>query len=266
MRERQSAFLAGQLAERIEQEQPGRIHCIKLVTTRFKTTTTIVYNRQRVNAPVNVREDDSDDSDEEGDGAEHGSGPPAQNVAAPKPAAAAKTAAAGAAHAVKQRGGNGAVVGSSGGWQQPRKPARQTPQPQPKQGKQPADRNAISARGSAAMEQGQLSALANSINQISKEVCPGSTFPVKRQLPIDGKQVEVQLVPTCLAAEMLRQHPNLIGQRLKHCFLTHDGAAARELIVPTEPKQVSAFASSLAPKLQSQEAGEDEDMGFAQFD
>ena len=90
MRERQSAYLAGQLAERIEQEQPGRIHCIKLVTTRFKTTTTIVYNRQRVNAPVNVREDDSDDSDEEGDGAELGSGPPAQNVAAPKPAAAAE--------------------------------------------------------------------------------------------------------------------------------------------------------------------------------
>ena len=32
-RERQAAFVAGQLAMRIEDDNPGRIHCIKVATT-----------------------------------------------------------------------------------------------------------------------------------------------------------------------------------------------------------------------------------------
>ena len=158
--------------------------------------------------------------------------------------------------AAKQRDARAGTAISSG-WQQPRKPARHAkPQAKPQQAKQPAsDRNAISARGSAALEPGQLAALANSVTQISKEVCPGSTFTITRQLPIDGKQVEAQLVPTCMAAEALRQYPKVSGERIKHCFLTGNGAELREMLVPIEPMLVETRARS-----------DSEDMGFNMFE
>ena len=69
-RERQSTFVAGQLAMRIENQTPGRIHCIKVSTTRYKTVTTIVFDKnKRVCAPTSV-DDDAYDSDGSGDGDE----------------------------------------------------------------------------------------------------------------------------------------------------------------------------------------------------
>ena len=103
---------------------------------------------------------------------------------------------------------------------------------------------------------GQLSALANSIIQISKEFCPPSTFTIARQLLIDGKQVQVQMVPTCLAAEALRQHPREAGERFKHCFLTGNSTELREMLVPVEP--MTLFGSG--------DASSDVDMGFDLFD
>ena len=178
VRERQTAMLVGQLAAQLEDKQPGRIFAVKLTCTRYKSTGTIVFNQRRVRAPTNERDagddsDDDDDSDDEGGaGSGPGSGPPVHTVAASKPAgaAAAKTAAAGTADAAKQRDGRGAATSSPGGWQLPRRPAKQQPQQQPKQ--QKADRNAISARGQGQLQPGQLSAIANSVSATSREVCP----------------------------------------------------------------------------------------------
>ena len=61
-RERQSTFVAGSLAMRIEEKTPGRIHCIKVSTTRYKTVTTIVFDRKRnkrVRAPIECRPSDA---------------------------------------------------------------------------------------------------------------------------------------------------------------------------------------------------------------
>ena len=263
VRERQTAMLVGQIAAQLEDKQPGRIFAVRLTCTRYKSTGTIVFNQRRVRAPMNERDadidSDDDDSDDEGDnGSEPGSGPPPRKAAVEsRPAAAAKTAAAGPADASKQRGGREKAVGPSEGWQQPRRPARQQPHPKPQDKVlQKADRNAISARGHAALEGGQLSALANSITQISKEVCPPSTFTITRQLLVDGKQVQVQMVPTSLAAEALRQHPKAAGERFKHCFLAGNSAELREMLVPIEPMHVET-----RPRADSEE-----DMGFGLFD
>jgi hypothetical protein len=262
VRERQTAMLVGQIAAQLEDKQPGRIFAVKLTCTRYKSTGMIVFNQRRARAPMNERDadddSDDDDSDDEGDnGSELDSGPPPKQAAVvSKPAAAAKAAAAGTADAAKRRGGRENAVGSSEGWQQPRRPAKQQPQSKPKDKlPQKADRNAVSARGHAALDGGQLAALANSINQISKEVCPTSTFTVTRQLPIDGKQVQVQLVPTCMAAEALRQYPKVSGERIKHCFLTGNGKELREMLVPIEPMLVETRARS-----------DLEDMGFDMFE
>ena len=159
VRERQTAMLVGQIAAQLEDKQPGRIFAVRLTCTRYKSTGTIVFNQRRVRAPMNERDadidSDDDDSDDEGDnGSEPGSGPPPRKAAVEsRPAAAAKTAAAGPADASKQRGGREKAVGPSEGWQQPRRPARQQPHPKPQDKVlQKADRNAISARGHAALE------------------------------------------------------------------------------------------------------------------
>ena len=265
VRERQTAMLVGQLAAQLEDKQPGRIFAVKLTCTRYKSTGTIVFNQRRVRAPTNERDagddsDDDDDSDDEGGaGSGPGSGPPVHTVAASKPAAAAKTAAAGTADAAKQRDGRGAATSSPGGWQLPRRPAKQQPQQQPKQ--QKADRNAISARGQGQLQPGQLSAIANSVSATSREVCPGSTFTVRRDVLIDGTQVAVHLVPTSTAASLQRQHPHLLGERLKRCFLTGDSSSLRELLAPGDPMPVEAQQTQ-----QPRNSAGSEDMGFDLFD
>ena len=261
VRERQTAMFVGQLAAQLEDKKPGRIFAVRLTCTRYKSTGTIVFNQRRVRAPMNDRdaEDDSgdDDSDDEGDdGPGLDSGPLTHTYAVSKSFPAAPKGAAGAADAAKKQRSAGGIAVTSSGWQQPRRPAKQ-PQAKPKQAKPPAaDRNAISARGSAKLEPGQLSALTNSVNQISKEVCPGSAFTVTKHLPIDGKQVAVQMLPNCMAAEALRHDPKASGERFKRCFLTGNGAELREMLVPVKP--MSLFGGG-------DDSG-DVDMGFDLFD
>ena len=79
--------------------------------------------------------------------------------------------------------------------------------------------------------------MANSINQMSKDVCPKSAFTVKRHVPVDGVQIEVHMVPTCPAAEMARQNPAFLGSKFKECWLSSDGSTVREMLTPTEPTQ-----------------------------
>ena len=143
-RERQSTFVAGSLAMRIEEKTPGRIHCIKVSTTRYKTVTTIVFDRnKRVRAPVSAEGDgyDSDDSD---DGNEPQGSAPVSPRAAASPvqqrAPSVKT---------KTASGGGKQDGQQGAWQQPRKPAKRQPsQATPLAAKQVAKvgRNDLSAR------------------------------------------------------------------------------------------------------------------------
>ena len=261
VRERQMAMLVGQVAAQLEDKQPGRIFAVRLTCTRYKTTGSIVFNQRRARAPMNERDagddsDDDDSDDEDAAGTGLVSGPPASKVAASKPAAAAKAAATGAADAAKLRGGREAAAGSPGGWQQPKRPAKQQPPQQPKQ--QKADRNAISARGPGQMQPGQLAAIANSVSATSKEVCPGSMFTVRRDVPIDGAQVAMHLVPTSTAATLQRQHPNLLGERLKLCFLAGDSSALRELLAPGDPMSIEAQ--------QRPRTDTEEDMGFDLFD
>ena len=262
VRERQTAMLVGQLAAQLEDKKPGRIFAVRLTCTRYKSTGTIVFNQRRVRAPMNEHdaEDDldDDDSDDESDADPGpGSGPLTHTGAVSKPLPAAPRGAAGAAEAATKQRGAGGITVTSPGWQQPRRPTRQ-PQAKPKKAKPPAaDRNAISARGSAQLELGQLSVLANSINQISKEVCPGSAFTVTKQLPIDGRQVAVQMLPTCMAAEALRHDAKASGERFKRCFLTGNGAKLREMLVPVKP--MSHFGGD------PDDSG-DVDMGFDLFD
>ena len=59
----------------------------------------------------------------------------------------------------------------------------------------------------------------------------------KRSVPVDGVQVEVNLAPTCLAAEMARQNPAHLGAKLKECYLRSDGATVREMLVPVVPTE-----------------------------
>ena len=81
-------------------------------------------------------------------------------------------------------------------------------------------------------------------------------FTVRRDVPIDGAQVAMHFVPTSTAATLLRQHPNLLGERLKQCFLTGDSSFMRELLVPGDPMPVEAQRDS---------AGS-EDMGYDLFE
>ena len=55
----------------------------------------------------------------------------------------------------------------------------------------------------------------------------------------------MHFVPTSTAAILLlRQHPNLLGERLKRCFLTGDSSSMRELLVPGDPMPVEAQRDS----------------------
>jgi hypothetical protein len=108
------------------------------------------------------------------------------------------------------------------------------------------------------MQPGQLAAIANSVSATSKEVCPGSMFTVRRDVPIDGAQVAMHLVPTSTAATLQRQHPNLLGERLKLCFLAGDSSALRELLAPGDPMSIEAQ--------QRPRTDTEEDMGFDLFD
>ena len=49
-------------------------------------------------------------------------------------------------------------------------------------------------------------------------------------------QVEINLAPTCLAADMARQNPTYLGEKLKECYLQADGAAVREMLTPVAPE------------------------------
>lgn len=248
-RERQSTFVAGQLAMRIEDKTPGRIHCIKVSTTRYKTVTTIVFDRNKRVRALGPAEDDDYDSDDGDDGDE-------PQGLEPKPPLAAGSPVQHSASSVKAKtaSGGGKQDGQQGAWQQPRKPARQQASPPAKQAaKQVAkvDRNSLSARGGEqrsaqkeqpkALEATQLAALVNSVNQISKEVCPPSAFTIKRSVPVDGVEVQVNLAPTCLAADMARQNPEYLGSQLKDCWLHSAGATVREMLVPVELQEAKKF-------------------------
>ena len=75
------------------------------------------------------------------------------------------------------------------------------------------ERRSTSTEQPPVLEAKQLAALVNSVNQISKEVCPPSAFTIKRSVKVDGVQVEVNISPTCLAAEMARQNPDYLAPR-----------------------------------------------------
>ena len=124
---------------------------------------------------------------------------------------------------------------AGGAWQQPRRPAKP-----PKEQSKGACRNAISARGTeardAAAERRQdIVCMMSTVRAISKEVCPRSAFTFVRKVPVDGAEVEVPLVPTSKAAEMVRDAPALLGVRLMQLYDAGDCKAMRELLVPAEP-------------------------------
>ena len=244
-RERQAAFVAGDIALRIEAQAPGRIYAIKVTCTRFKTTSTIVFDGRRSLGVTNERDGDdaSDCSDDDDDGAA-----PAV-PAVQKPQKTHKTVNITGAAARSERapavGGReqvtkGAAGAGSAGWQQPRKAVR-PPQPpqQPVKPKQPVDRNAISARGSqlrGQVEQQQVSSMLASVREISREVCPTSTFTFEKEVTIGGRQVRVPLVPNSPAAQMAREAPASLGAMLMDLYLARNGAAVRALLTPAEPE------------------------------
>ena len=57
------------------------------------------------------------------------------------------------------------------------------------------------------LEAAQVHSIAKSIKQISKEVCPPGTSMVRQQVTIDGHPITVEVVPTSVVAEMIRQNP-----------------------------------------------------------
>ena len=241
-RERQAAFVAGDIAMRIEEQFPGRIYAIKVSCTRYKTTSTVVFDGRRSIGAKSERDGDieSDDSDDDDAGA-------APALPGKKPLQTHQSPVHGTSAAQRSErnpagGGRaavsfGAAVGGSAGWQQPRKTAR--PPPQQPRPKLPADRNCISARGSSgakAMEVEQqefsMASMLASVRAVSQEVCPSSTFTFVKKVPIDGQEVEVPLVPASPAAEMARENPAFLGKKLKEYYLARNGAAVRELLTP----------------------------------
>ena len=253
-RERQSTFVAGSLAMRIEKDAPGRIHCIKVATTKHKTVTTIVFDRgRRVRAPA-LADDDDYDSDDDGEGEELKGSEPVPHI---KAAAGVAQQPASSTKATTETSAGGGQQAKSGAWQQPRKPAKRQPLPAAKpDAKQvtKVSRNSLSATSGEqrpaeaiapppALEAKQLAAMVNSVNQISKEVCPQNAFTIKRSVPVDGVQVEIHLTPLCPAAEMARQNPTYLGERLKDCYLRSDGHTVREMLTPGEPTPFSSKSS-----------------------
>ena len=86
----------------------------------------------------------------------------------------------------------------------------------------------------------------STVRAISKEVCPGSAFTFTKKVPIDGSEVEVPLVPTSQAAQMVRDAPASLGVRLMQLYDAGDGKAMRELLVPAEPAPHPASPISAA--------------------
>ena len=101
----------------IEQKMPGRIFCMKLTCTRYKSTTTLVFNNPRRQSSgfesTAAYDDDGDDDDEE----------PSSELKVPhgKPAAAAGPVS----NPSKGAKPDGPVAKQPGAWQLPRKPAKQ---------------------------------------------------------------------------------------------------------------------------------------------
>ena len=152
--------------------------------------------------------------------------------------------------------GGGKQDGTQRAWQQPRKVAK----PPSSKGAPPAAkkvakvcRNDLSARSGEkrpalakrppALEAGQIKAIAKSVNAISKEVCPTSTFTVRRKVPIGGVEMELQLVPSSLAGETARQNPKYLGGQLEECWRAGDGATVREILTPVDPMQQDTSSS-----------------------
>ena len=94
------------------------------------------------------------------------------------------------------------------------------------------------------LEAAQIHALANGFNQISKEVCPSFSFTIRRTVPIDGVNVELQVVPNSPAGETARQNPAYLGDQLKKCWKDGDGTTVREMLTPVDPMQQDASGSS----------------------
>ena len=97
----------------------------------------------------------------------------------------------------------------------------------------------------------------STVRAISKEVCPGSSFTFVKKVPICGTEVEVPLVPTSLAAQMAREAPASLGERLMRLFDDGDGTAIRGLLVPAEPEPrstPSAAGFGAAPLLAAEQS------------
>ena len=63
-------------------------------------------------------------------------------------------------------------------------------------------------------------------------------------MPIDGVEMELQLVPNSLAGETARQNPRYLGSQLKQCWQAGDGATVREMLTPVDPMQQDPSGSS----------------------
>jgi len=100
------------------------------------------------------------------------------------------------------------------------------------------DRNAVSARGGKVLTEQERITLANSITSISKDVCPPSTFTVRRQMKVDGKPMQVDIIPTSTAAHILRRDPICLGQQIKELYVDKNGAKLRELLAHDDSMQV----------------------------
>ena len=254
-RERQSTHVAAEVLMRIEQQMPGRIYCFKVSTTKYKTTSTIVFDRGQPPAKrgdVFSAESDDDD-DDDGEEAAVPKGPPPQPLP-PKPLPSRSRNEEKEQVATKPKGVDAPAAGhapgssSPGAWQVQRKPAKQQPPPQK------ADRNAVSAteaarraqqsvqdkaRGGKAkatstqpLEAAQVHSIAKSINVISKEVGgPFSPF-MRKQVKIDGHQVTIDVEPTSVAAETIRQNLELFSGKIADMYRAGDGDGLREMLLP----------------------------------
>ena len=101
----------------------------------------------------------------------------------------------------------------------------------------------------------------SSVRAISKEVCPRSTFTFVKKVTVEGEELEVPLVPMSLAAQMGRDAPALLGERLMKLYDDGDGVALRALLAPaaptphpTPPTPTAAGFGAPAPLLAAEQA------------
>ena len=96
----------------------------------------------------------------------------------------------------------------------------------------------------------------SSVRAISKEVCPRSTFTFVKKVTVEGEELEVPLVPMSLAAQMGRDAPALLGERLMKLYDDGDGVALRALLAPAMPSQPtpSAVGFGSAPLLAAEQS------------